>query len=111
MPKKALSLFLILTFVSSSWMPLPAAYASVVSLPVPGAMVSLSPAYEAAMIKGLTVHKDNPFLFNFIIDTGHSTLEGDALKNEADRLIKYFFACLTIPEKDLWVNLSPYEKE
>jgi hypothetical protein len=27
------------------------------------------------------------------------------------KLIKYFLASLTIPEKDLWVNLSPYEKD
>ncbi|MBF0331714.1 MAG: hypothetical protein HQL17_07230 [Candidatus Omnitrophica bacterium] len=30
---------------------------------------------------------------------------------EIKRLIKYFLAALTIPEKDLWVNLSPYEKD
>ncbi|MBF0122582.1 MAG: hypothetical protein HQL21_04120, partial [Candidatus Omnitrophica bacterium] len=27
------------------------------------------------------------------------------------RLIKYFLASITVPEKDLWVNLSPYEKD
>src|SRR5271154_1532396 len=74
-------------------------------------MVDLSPAYEPALIKGLTVHKDNPFLFDFILDTGNSKLTGNALKQEGNRLVKYFFACLTIPEKDLWVNLSPYEKD
>jgi hypothetical protein len=31
--------------------------------------------------------------------------------SEANRLIKYFLAALTVPEKDLWVNLSPYEKD
>src|SRR5262249_36750514 len=30
---------------------------------------------------------------------------------ESTKLIKYFLAALTIPEKDLWVNLSPYEKD
>jgi hypothetical protein len=30
---------------------------------------------------------------------------------DANRLIKYFLAALTVPEKDLWVNLSPYEKD
>ena len=33
------------------------------------------------------------------------------LKQESTKLIKYFLASLTIPEKDLWVNLSPYEKD
>jgi hypothetical protein len=30
---------------------------------------------------------------------------------DANRLIKYFLASLTVPEKDLWVNLSPYEED
>ncbi|MBF0595040.1 MAG: hypothetical protein HQL22_08730 [Candidatus Omnitrophica bacterium] len=30
---------------------------------------------------------------------------------DAVRLIKYFLASLTVPEKDLWVNLSPYEQD
>ena len=93
--------------------PIPSVYASVgdVILPMPGTMVNLSPAYEPALLKGLTVHKDNPFLFDFILDTGNSQLTGNALRQEGNRLVKYFFACLTIPEKDLWVNLSPYEKD
>ena len=38
-------------------------------------------------------------------------MAGEGLKNESEKLIKYFLAGLTIPEKDLWVNLSPYEKD
>jgi ABC-type sulfate/molybdate transport systems ATPase subunit len=35
-----------------------------------------------------------------------------AFNPESSKLIKYFLASLTIPEKDLWVNLShPYEKD
>ena len=110
--RRILTLTVIVCFFLTSLGPLPKAHAdSVLGLPAPGTMVNLSPAYEPALIKGLTVHKDNPFLFDFIVDTGNSGLAGDALKKEADRLIKYFFACLTIPEKDLWVNLSPYEKD
>ena len=37
--------------------------------------------------------------------------KADALKQEATKLIKYFLASLTIPDQDLWVNLSPYEKD
>jgi phosphoenolpyruvate synthase/pyruvate phosphate dikinase len=109
--KKILSLTVIACFFLTSLSPLPKAHAdSALSLPTPGTMINLSPAYEPALIKGLTVHKDNPFLFDFIVDTGNSGIAGDKLKTEGDRLVKYFFACLTIPEKDLWVNLSPYEK-
>ncbi|MFH0754128.1 MAG: NUDIX domain-containing protein [Candidatus Omnitrophota bacterium] len=32
-------------------------------------------------------------------------------QKDAQRLIKYFLASITVPEKDLWVNLSPYEKD
>ena len=72
-------------------------------------MVNLSPAYEPVIIKGLTVHKDNPFLFDFIVDVGQDKMAGEALKNEGEKLIKYFLASLAIPDKDVWVNLSPYE--
>ena len=110
--KKFLSSIIIICFFLTSVGLYPQAHAdSVLGLPVPGTMITLSAAYQPAMIKGLIVHKDNPFLFDFIVDTGNSGLAGDTLKNEGDRLVKYFFACLTIPEKDLWVNLSPYEKD
>jgi len=64
------------------------------------------------MIKGLKVHPDNPLLFDFILDTGNSKLQinGTEFKAESQKLIKYFLAALTIREEDLWVNLSPYEK-
>ncbi len=80
-------------------------------LPEPGTMVSLSPAYRPAMIKGLTVHKDNPFMFDFIVDIGQDNLTASALEQEGEKLIKYFLASLAIPERDLWVNLSPYEHD
>ena len=91
--------------------PYPQAHAdSVLGLPAPGTMVNLSPAYEPVMIKGLTVHKDNPFLFDFIVDIGQDKMSGEPLKKEGEKLIKYFLASLAIPDKDVWVNLSPYEK-
>ncbi len=77
----------------------------------PGSMVNVSPAFQPPIIKGLTVHKDNPFLFDFIVDVGQEKLSGVPLKAESEKLIKCFLASLAIPEKDLWVNLSPYEKD
>ncbi|MBF0570655.1 MAG: DUF1861 family protein [Candidatus Omnitrophica bacterium] len=80
-----------------------------------GAMVHLSPQFNPPILKGIKVHTDDPFRFDFILDQGNApsfVKEGDggSLKQEAAKLIKYFLASLTIPEKDLWVNLSPYEK-
>jgi len=107
--RKLLHILVILIFTLNSLQPI-ARSQSVPDLPAPGSLVNLSPSYEPALIKGLTVHKDNPLLFDFIVDSGNKAPRG-ILKKDADRLIKYFFACLTIPEKDLWVNLSPYEKK
>jgi len=98
--------------------PVPLAQADDFHLPAPGAMVQLSPLRNPPILKGLKVHPDNPFRFDFILDRGyknnhHSERSEESqsfLKQESTRLIKYFLASLTIPEKDLWVNLSPYEK-
>jgi hypothetical protein len=80
-------------------------------LPMPGTMVHLSPEFNPAILKGIKVNPDNPFHFDFILDRGDSFVQDqEQLKTESIRLIKYFLASLTIPEKDLWVNLSPYEK-
>ena len=111
-------------------------------LPSPGVMVHLSPEFNPPILKGIKVHPDNPFRFDFILDQGDEKagqpgdmasavspsplpserglrvkapqgnhLSPNELKVEATKLIKYFLASLTIPEKDLWVNLSPYEKD
>jgi len=112
MLKKSLSLTVIICFVLTTLGPLPKAQADLVlGLPAPGSMVNLSPSYEPVMIKGLTVHKDNPFLFDFIVDVGQDKMSGEPLKKEGEKLIKYFLASLSIPDKDRWVNLSPYEKD
>jgi phosphoglucomutase len=82
-------------------------------LPQPGTTLSTSPSYIPVLIKGMKVHPDNPVLLDFIVDSGHSgfKIDSQAFKNESQKLIKYFLAALTIKEKDLWVNLSPYEKD
>jgi malate synthase len=109
--KKILSLTVIFCFFLTTLGPIPKAHAdTVLGLPTPGTMINLSPAYEPVMIKGLTVHKDNPFLFDFIVDVGQDRMTGEPLKKEGEKLIKYFLASLAIPDKDVWVNLSPYEK-
>ena len=132
--RRFLCFWITVSFVSTLIIPPQRLYAqTVLDLPAAGTMVSVSPSFEPALIKGLTVHKDNPFLFDFIVDPGQGSsgviarpssgvkrpnvLDGDpfgqadaakqSLKEQADRMIKYFFAALTIPDKDIWVNLSP----
>ncbi|MCK5580821.1 MAG: HD domain-containing protein [Candidatus Omnitrophica bacterium] len=84
---------------------------SVLNLPEPGQMVYVSQGYVPSHLKGITVYPDNPLAFDFIVDTGDSKLAGKALETESNKLIKYFLAALTVPEEDIWVNLSPYEKD
>jgi len=113
---------LIIAFLLNSLGPVPV-QAGEFYLPTPGTMVRLSPQFNPPILKGIKVHPENPFKFEFILDQGsmsspkvstHGRESRDSgvgdLKQESTKLIKYFLASLTIPEKDLWVNLSPYEK-
>ncbi len=83
---------------------------TVLQLPVPGTQVFRSEVFTPALIKGLMVHPENPLQFDFILDKGAVRLEGEALRKESTRLIKYFLVSLTVPEQEMWVNLAPYEK-
>ena len=107
MKKFILALTILCFFITSVFGICPV-YAQELRLPAPGVRVSLSPEYNPLILKGIKVHPDNPFRFDFILDKGDSL--NSPLQTEATKLIKYFLASLTIPEKDLWVNLSPYEK-
>ncbi len=80
-------------------------------LPAPGTMIGLTKPYMPVSVKGLMVHPENPFRFDFLVDSGDTGVKGEALKTESLKLVKYFLAALTVPEKDMWVNLSPYEKD
>ena len=80
-------------------------------LPTPGTMITLSPSIDPILLKGVTINPENPFQFDFIVDIGDSDLEGDSLKIASEKLIRYFMASLTIPENEMWVNLSPYEND
>lgn len=109
--------FLAFTFLFS-WV-LPPGYAqtgtgpglSLLSLPAPGTMVTPTTAFTPALINGITIHPENPLEFDFIVGTGDENLQGQAFEEESTRLIKYFLASLTVPEDEMWVNLSPYEKD
>ncbi len=74
-------------------------------------MISLTSKRVPVLLKGLRINVDNPFSFEFIVDSGDGVFETKRIKKETDKLVKYFLASLTIPEEDMWVNLSPYEKD
>jgi len=112
--RKILSVFLILIFLSGSIFPFGARNVFAqpqagMSLPVASAPLGLTAAFTPVLLSGVKVDPEKPFHFEFILNRGDTNLQGDALRPEADKLIKYFMAALTIPEKNIWVNLSPYE--
>ncbi len=109
---RAINLIVLIAFVGSLLIPpTPGFTQTIFSLPSPGSMVNLTTAFMPPTLRGITIHPDNPLSFDFLLDTGDNQLTADELKQESTKLIKYFLSSLTIPENDLWVNLSPYEKD
>ena len=80
-------------------------------LPVPGTMIDASTPFIPLALKALVVDPRKPLELKFIVDTGQGPQDAASVKEQANQLVKYFLAGLTIPEGDLWVNLSPYEKD
>ncbi len=76
-------------------------------MPLPGEMVAPSKAGDGVALRGIKINPNQPLRFEFLI----SSANNPNIKESSQRLIKYFLACLSLPEEDLWVNLSPYEKD
>ncbi len=108
----AARLALALIFLSGSSFPAPA-QAQIAGLPAPGSMLAQSQPYIPVSLKGLRVYPQQPLRFDFMIDPGQSgfAIGGGDFRAEAQKLVKYFLAALTVKESDLWVNLSPVERE
>jgi len=66
-----------------------------------------SESHSLPVLRGIKINPQDPLKLEFIIDPKDGK---KVTREEADRLVNYFLACLAIPEADLWVNLSPYEK-
>jgi hypothetical protein len=103
---KGISLIILPVFLSTTIVP--PSYAQAIRLP---AAVSPVNSFVPAHIKGLTIHPENPLQFDFIVDEGNESLDQAQLKDASAKLVKYFLASLTVPEKEMWVNLSPVEKD
>jgi len=111
--QRFLSIFTLLCFLTTAEAGVYPVYAQNFVLPAPGTMVAVSPPFNPPILKGLKIHSNDPFKFDFILSSPNALIgdpQQEQLKQQSIKLIKYFLAGLTIPEKDLWVNLSPYEK-
>ncbi|MDP8213267.1 MAG: hypothetical protein P9X22_08290 [Candidatus Zapsychrus exili] len=108
---KIIIYFVVISFLSTCIFPTPSFAQGLLGLPQPGAIVNLSSGFAPAILRGIKIYLDNPLQFDFIVDSGDSKAQEDTLEEESQKLIKYFLSALTIPEDNLWVNLSPYEKD
>ena len=87
-------------------------YAAVLSyMPETNQIISAGTAYELPKLVGLKFTSDSPFEFTFMLSKGDMPLTRENLQREVDNIGKYFLGALTLPEDDLWVNLSPYEQD
>ncbi|MCP3683484.1 MAG: hypothetical protein GY861_12425, partial [bacterium] len=77
----------------------------------PTKLISTTANFYPLTVKGIKFYPDNPFKFDFVLDQGDEEYNLAHLKQQTQRLADYFLAGLTVPEKDLWVNLSPYEAD
>ena len=82
------------------------------TLPSPSTLLQpLHQSFTPVMIRGMQINPQDGLSMNLIVDSGDELLDDAEFKGESEKLIKYFLTALTVPEEDLWVNLSPYEKD
>ncbi len=82
-----------------------------INLPEPGAAVTVSAVYQPVLIKGVKVDSKHPLHLEFIVDPNGLSIQDKSLRAQTLRSVRYFLAALTVPNDQLWVNLSPYEKQ
>ncbi|MCA9404440.1 MAG: hypothetical protein KC897_11700, partial [Candidatus Omnitrophica bacterium] len=103
---------MIISLLGTGLFPVTPVYAQALpGMPAPGTRVGITRSFAPPVMKGVMLKADKPFEFDFLIDTGDNALTDSEVAAESERLIKYFLASLAVPEEDLWVNLSPYEKD
>jgi len=77
-------------------------------LPAPDQLIDVSKPSLPAVLAGMRIDPERPLAPEFLVDLGDAA---DVSDEEAASLIQYFLAALTVPESELWVNLSPYETD
>jgi hypothetical protein len=108
---RSLTTLLCVSLLSSMLVPVDAVLArDAMMLPVPGAPVSLGKQAQGMLMTGVRIFPDDPFRFDFMIDEGRERPDPATFRGESELLVKYFLASLAIPDRNFWVNLSPYEQ-
>ena len=106
---KLSSWFLLFSFLANLLLPYTShAQTPAYGLPQPTQILTTSNNYSLPVLKGIKINPKDPTYLEFIIDTKDKRVIS---QDELSRLVSYFMAALTVPEEDLWVNLSPYEQD
>ena len=112
--KRLIAIVVTISFIFSDfqqvWPNLPKALVSI-SFRYQGPWWHLPKSFVPVLLKGLVIHPNQPFNFDFIVDSGNDSTDKANIQEQSQRMIRYFLTALTIPAGDLWVNLSPYEKD
>ncbi|MCG8432316.1 MAG: hypothetical protein MJA29_14250, partial [Candidatus Omnitrophica bacterium] len=118
MYRKIFSWIIIAAFIGNSVIP---AWAQPVESPgyqqilhgLPGhrQILEITEKFQPPVLRGISVDPENPFRVEFMLDEAEALLSDEEIKQEAERLSKYFLAGLAVPRDELWVNLSPYEAD
>ncbi|HSV43367.1 MAG TPA: hypothetical protein VLJ10_02320, partial [Candidatus Bathyarchaeia archaeon] len=82
-----------------------------ITLPEPTQLLETGTVVTPPMVIGMRIDPKDPFSFKFLVDMGEARLDEAAERQEYEKLVKYFLTALTIPNNDMWVNLSPYEAD
>ena len=91
----------------------PVSAQSVLPLALPGdPLLEDITAPSGVIMKGVRVDPRNPLRMDFIFER-NAAWGSSEIDNSQDSLrqIRYFLSSLVIPPQDLWINLSPYEKD
>ena len=80
-------------------------------MPPAGQMIRVTDHFAPPQMVGLKINLKDPFSFGFIMDQGQTPMSDTVKKEEYNKIIKYFLVSLAMPNKDMWVNLSPFESK
>lgn len=109
---KGICVFLLVTVLSSfllvDALRLDDAQAHALGIPAPTKLLAKADKYDMPTLKGLHLDPQDPLKIDFILDSGNSK---NIKNSDLELLVSYFLAAITVPQEDLWVNLSPYEDQ
>lgn len=84
------------------------AEAAELALPAPDQILNVSNDFSYPILRGVKFNPQDPLNLEFIFDSHSKDIVN---KEDANQLIEFFVAGLSIAEEDMWVNLSPYESQ